>query len=532
MIGQLFLLALLLWFTIPIIRAFLDIRHKKRLSARIPGDEGSFILGHVTQLGFDPQVIASRIITKMNRENREIGHKLVKLWFLGENVYMPTCGETLKDILDSSEEITKGDEYAVFIPWLGRGLLTSTGDKWRSRRKMLTPTFHFSMLDGYVSTMNRHAKICVQLLEEKAGKEVDMYSVVKMCALDIICEAAMGKELDSQHHPNQPYVAAILDLVKLGTEIAIKFYLHIKIVRQIVGIEKAYGEAMVVAHAFTKTVIAERADALSRGEVERNKRAFLDMLLEQREKQNLSDEDIREEVDTFMFEGHDTTSAGLGWTIWCLANHPHVQERAYREVIEAFGDNCDLDIGREDMGKFAYLDRCIKEAMRIYPPVPFVSRQLTKDFPLGKYLLPVNSQVSISPFVVHRNESIYPNATQYDPDRFLPENVAARNAYDYIPFSAGPRNCIGQSPCFFLKYLVTFVATLKNGNLQDKNSLNSKRRLFLHGSFDRLNSHPNSFCSSKLKKKSELFRSFESQRYATEAILRPIDGIIVNVERR
>ncbi|GMR47782.1 hypothetical protein PMAYCL1PPCAC_17977, partial [Pristionchus mayeri] len=444
MIFPLFLLLLLLWFTRPLVRIFLDIRHKKRLAARIPGDEGTFILGHIPELGFDPQVIASRVVSKMNRNVRESGIQLVKLWFLGENVYMPTNGETLKDIIDSSEEITKGGEYEVFVPWLGRGLLISTEDKWRSRRKMLTPTFHFSMLDGYVAIMNRHAKICVDVLEERAGKELDMYAVVKMCALDIICEAAMGKDLNSQHHPDHPYVTAIGNLVKLGTDIAIRFYLQIKLIRKITGIEKAYGEALVVAHSFTKNVIAERAEALARGEVERNKRAFLDLLLEEKEKQNLSDEDIREEVDTFMFEGHDTTSAGLGWTIWCLATHPEIQERAYNEVLQLLGDDVDRDIGREDMGNLVYLDRCIKEAMRLFPPVPFVSRQLQKDFVLGKYLLPVNSIVSISPFVVHRNESIYPNPLEYDPDRFLPEKVTERNAYDYIPFSAGPRNCIGQ----------------------------------------------------------------------------------------
>ncbi|GMS95444.1 hypothetical protein PENTCL1PPCAC_17619, partial [Pristionchus entomophagus] len=445
MIGQLFLLVFLVWIGRPLLRFIQDIRHKKRLAANIPGDEGSFILGHIPELGMDPLVIASRVVSKMNRTVRENGHQIVKLWFLGENVYMPTSGETLKDILDSSEEITKGDEYEVFVPWLGRGLLTSTGDKWRRRRKMLTPTFHFTMLDGYVATMNRHAKICVELLEDRAGKELDMYPVVKMCALDIICEATMGKELNSQHHPNQPYVSAILDLVRLGTQIALKFHLHIKIVRQLLGVQKAYGDALVVAHSFTKTVIEERKEALSRGEVEMNKRAFLDMLLEEKKKQNLSDEDIREEVDTFMFEGHDTTSAGLGWTIWCLATHPEIQERVYGEVIESLGENRDRDIGREDMGKLVYLDRCIKEAMRIYPPVPFVSRQLKKDFALGDYLLPVNSQVSISPFVVHRNESIYPNPLEYDPDRFLPDRMATRHAYDYIPFSAGPRNCIGET---------------------------------------------------------------------------------------
>ncbi|GMS94018.1 hypothetical protein PENTCL1PPCAC_16193, partial [Pristionchus entomophagus] len=94
--------------------------------------------------------------------------------------------------------------------------------------------------------------------------------------------------------------------------------------------------------------------------------------------------DIREEVDTFMFEGHDTTTSGMAWAVWCMACNPDIQERAYREIMEVLGNDCDRDLTREDMGKLQYLERCIKESMRLYPPVPFVSRQLQEDFMCGK----------------------------------------------------------------------------------------------------------------------------------------------------
>ncbi|GMT21508.1 hypothetical protein PFISCL1PPCAC_12805, partial [Pristionchus fissidentatus] len=469
-------------------------RHKKRLSAKIPGDEGKPIIGHVFEFEMDPQVMPHRIVERMNRTVRETGQQLIKLWFFHDNVYVPTNGETIKHILDSNMEIVKGEEYDVFVPWLGTGLLISTGDKWRSRRKMLTPTFHFSMLDGYIATMNRHAKICVELLEGRSGQKLDMYPVVKMCALDIICETTMGKELDSQGQPNQPYVEAIVNLMSLGTEIGMKFYLWPKTMRYLLGVQQKFDKSLTIAHNFTKTVIAERTEALAKGLVESNKRAFLDMLLEQKEKMSLTDEDIREEVDTFMFEGHDTTSSGLGWTVWCLACNPEIQERAYREVVDVLGDDQDRDLTREDMGKLEYLDRCIKESMRLYPPVPFVSRQLQNDFQCGKYLLPKHANMSIAPFVVHRNESIYPNASRYDPDRFLPEQAAARHAYDYIPFSAGPRNCIGQK---FAQYEEKIIMTW----LIRRFRFNSDEPL-------------------------------ESQKFATEAILRPINGIKVTVQRR
>ncbi|KAF8373240.1 hypothetical protein PRIPAC_79669 [Pristionchus pacificus] len=471
-----------------------EVRRMKRLSSVIPGDEGVFFAGHGFEFGMDPQVMPHRAVARMNRTVKESGVQLMKLWFIHENVYMPTNGETVKYILDSNDEITKGVEYDVLVPWLGTGLLISTGDKWKSRRKMLTPTFHFSMLDGYLAIMNRHAKICTELLEDRAGTKVDMYPVVKMCALDIICETAMGKELDSQRHANQPYVEAIVNLMSLGTKIAMSFHLWTPLMRYLLGIQQSYDRSLIIAHKFSKSVIDERTEALKRGEVESNKRAFLDLLLELKEQHSLNDEDIREEVDTFMFEGHDTTSSGMGWIVWCLACNPDIQERAYEEVMKVLGDDPDRDLTREDMGQLIYLERCIKESMRLYPPVPFASRQLQNDLQCGEYLLPQHSNVSVSPFVIHRNESIYPNATQFNPDNFLPERVASRNPYDYIPFSAGPRNCIGQK---FAQYEEKIMTALLLRRFRFKSD-----------------------------------GPLSSQRFAAEAILRPIDGINVMVIRR
>ncbi|GMS95442.1 hypothetical protein PENTCL1PPCAC_17617, partial [Pristionchus entomophagus] len=469
-------------------------RHKKRLSANIPGDEGVPVLGHIFEFEMDPQVMPHRAVERMNNMVKETGVQIMKLWFFHDNVYVPTNGETVKHILDSNEEITKGEEYDIFVPWLGKGLLISTGDKWRSRRKMLTPTFHFSMLDGYIATMNRHAKICVEILEDRTGKKVDMYPVVKMCALDIICETAMGKELDAQRQHNQPYVEAIVNLMSLGTEISMKFYLWPRVMRYLLGVQQKFDSSLAIAHNFTRTVIAERRERLEKGEVESNKRAFLDMLLELKENQNLSDEDIREEVDTFMFEGHDTTSSGLGWTVWCMACNPEIQEKVHKEIMELIGDDSDRDLTRDDMGKLVYLERCMKESMRLYPPVPFVSRQLQNDLQCGQYLLPQHANMSIAPFIIHRNESIYPNATQYNPDNFLPDRVATRNAYDYIPFSAGPRNCIGQK---FAAYEEKIIM---------------------------------SWLLRRFRFESE--ESLTSQQFAAEAILRPINGIKVMVHRK
>ncbi|GMS82735.1 hypothetical protein PENTCL1PPCAC_4910, partial [Pristionchus entomophagus] len=475
-----------------VFRIHLSVRHKKRLSAKIPGDEGLPVIGNLFEFELDPQEIPPVSLKRMNRMVKETGVQIMKLWLFHDNFYAIIVALISQYILDSTEEITKGAEYGVFIPWLGTGLLTSTGAKWRSRRKMLTPTFHFTMLDGYVTTMNRQAKICVDILEDQVGQKLDIYPVVKMCALDIICETTMGKELDAQRQPHQPYIDAIGTMMTLGTNIYIKPYLRPMFAFILLGVQQQFNKSLCIAHTFTKAVISERTEALKNGEVEPNKRSFLDMLQEQREKLGLTDEDIREEVDTFMFEGHDTTASAIGWAIWCFACNPKFQERVYEEIMQVLGDDTDRDLVRENMGKLNYMDRCLKESMRLYPPVPSVSRQLQQDFQCGEFLLPRRANLFISPFLLHRNESIYPNASHYDPDNFLPARVAARHAYDFVPFSAGPRNCIGQK---FAQYETNIVM---------------------------------SWLLRRFRFESD--EPLESQKFATEVTLRPVDGnrVIVN----
>ncbi|KAK6041330.1 hypothetical protein COOONC_21166 [Cooperia oncophora] len=118
------------------------------------------------------------------------GHGLVRLWLGTRPMVICIRPETAKLVLERSDTITKGDEYGILTPWLGTGLLISTGEKWRTRRKLLTPSFHFKVLNDFQAVHDRQAKIFINQLERiaKDGEEFDIFSIfVKRCALDIIC---------------------------------------------------------------------------------------------------------------------------------------------------------------------------------------------------------------------------------------------------------------------------------------------------------------------------------------------------------
>ncbi|TMS35142.1 hypothetical protein L596_002602 [Steinernema carpocapsae] len=366
------------------------------------------------------------------------------------------CGHSLsrkrkvfQTVLESREIITKGTEYNILIPWLGTGLLISTGSKWHSRRKLLTPAFHFSILNSFLKVHDDESRILVNQLEKHAesGEEFDIFPYIKRCALDIICETSMGAKIDAQTNHSHPYIFSVQRMNELAFTHERMPWLWLKPVWYGLG----YGDRnLKLVTDFTRHVIAERSEkfeknkkAASESTGGKRKQALLDLLLNVREEGKLTDEDIREEVDTFMFEGHDTTSSGMGWTIWCLAHNAEAQKKVLAEADEVFGDS-DRECTNDDLTKLKYLEMCIKEAMRLFPPVPNFARIVTEDFECDGHLIPKGATVIVSALVIHRNHKVYNDPLKYNPDNFLPEHVSTRHPFAYIPFSAGPRNCIGQ----------------------------------------------------------------------------------------
>ena len=194
-------------------------------------------------------------------------------------------------------------------------------------------------------------------------------------------------------------------------------------------------------------VIKERRKALkaNQGNVCRKYLDFLDILLTAADEDGngLTDLEIRDEADTFMFEGHDTTTSGISWTLHCLAKYPEHQEKIREEVRNVLMGREWLDY--DDLKELKYTQWCIKEAMRLYPPVFFIVRRLSSDTELDGHLIPKGMSINVAIRVIHRHPDIWENPDEFDPLRFHPSNAEGRDPYAYLPFSAGQRNCIGQS---------------------------------------------------------------------------------------
>ncbi|XP_075543509.1 cytochrome P450 4V2-like [Dermacentor variabilis] len=421
--------------------------------------------------------------------------------YAGLNPIVFLCtAETAEPLLSSTSNLKKSVIYDNMHPWLGSGgLLTSYGARWRQHRKLLTPAFHFRVLDNFLPIINDQGERLVQELSQLANETyVNLFPTLSRCALATICETAMGLKVHS------PESTSAVSEYERDLETAIKLFMK-RVLQPWTWIDAVYwatargvmfGKVVKRLHCFTTKVIVERQKAeaarrsAARAEGEQDfldtggsrgkaptvppapgtegtatgtgaeRPAFLDLLSHYYRKGIFSVEDMRQEVDTFMFAGHDTSAQTLTWTLFALAINPGVQRRVHDELDRVFGKRAACTITKSHVSKLTYLDRVLKETMRIFTIVPWVGRSLTEPLKIGNCTIPEGCTCYVFTYGIHRDPTHYTDPEVFDPDRFLPEKCSRNHPFAFVPFSAGPRNCIGQKFAMLeLKVLLAKVLT-------------------------------------------------------------------------
>lgn len=437
-----------------VLHLLFNYNEKARLLRKLPGPKDDFIIGNALVISN----ISAVTIMKLGREYAQKFSGIYRFWafpFGAVNLYSP--GD-IEIILSNMKYHEKSGIYSFLRPWLGNGLLLSKGNLWQERRKILTPAFHFNILKQFSIILAENSQRLVETLESKVGKPIDVVPVLSEYTLLSICETAMGTQLNKEtSYESRCYKTAIYELGQMFFQRFINLFLYSDFIFYSTALGKKLMTHLNVLHSFTKRVINDRKEYIDKYGIsipdlndndeyvykKKRKTAMLDLLI-QAEKDGLIDNvGIQEEVDTFMFEGHDTTASGLTFCLMLLANHKDVQDKIIEELDEIFGDST-RPADMNDLSKMRYLDCCIKESLRLYPPVHFISRSIDEPIKLSNYDIPPGIFCHVHIYDLHRREDLFPNASKFDPERFLPENCVGRHPYAYIPFSAGPRNCIGQ----------------------------------------------------------------------------------------
>lgn len=220
--------------------------------------------------------------------------------------------------------------------------------------------------------MNDQSKIFCDILHSKAdGPAFNIFPLLTNCALDIICETAMGKKINAQKDSNSEYVKAIYKSSYLFYQRQTSPWLWSDFMYKLTPAGAKWRKYIATLHSFTNQVIQERKlelqnhDETSTDLGRKKKIAFLDLLLKESKGGTvLSNEDMREEVDTFMFAGYDTTATNMTFTLYMLAKHPQIQRKCQEELDHIFGGS-DRPAESADLAKMKYLESCLKESLRL-----------------------------------------------------------------------------------------------------------------------------------------------------------------------
>uniref|UniRef100_A0A182VPE8 Uncharacterized protein n=2 Tax=Anopheles merus TaxID=30066 RepID=A0A182VPE8_ANOME len=389
-------------------------------------------------------------------------------------------------VMNSPHMLNKMDQYNFFR--IVNGLFAAPDHTWKNERKLLNRSFSPTMLSSFVDIFNDKDFIMVENLRKFVGNgEVDLHLYIAKCTIDSIFGTAFGKDLNTQGNDGADEYLHCLDTF---FSLVFKRILHLErysesiyrltkdyeletncvnIIRNMsLDLMKELKENYKNSKATVKEDAYERKPALN----------FAENLFELAENNpSLPEDHIKDHIDTMIVAGHDTTATTMSNLLLMLAMHPEVQEMVYQEVMSVCPDKS-KPVTMEDANNLAYTEMVCKETMRLFPVGPLIGRKCVADVKLDdKHTIPAGCCVALGIYQIHRDPTIWgPEPGKFNPDHFLPERVAERHPYAYLPFSGGPRNCIGiryawLSMKILIAHLVRnyrFKTTLKMEDLEIK----------------------------------------------------------------
>ena len=361
--------------------------------------------------------------------------------------YLITNPRDVRHVLqDNARNYHKSPLYEKLRISIGNGLLTSEDDFWLRQRRIAQPAFSRQRISALTAVMSGAAREAVQRWEaSRPAAPVDIADEMMRITRTVVLRALLGADLG-------PFAYRVDDAWKVMNEhIGESFWSlgltdHLPTPRQ-----RRFQRARAVLQAAVDHLIADRRRSPSdRGDL-------LSMLMTARDEETgetMTDRQLRVEVTTFLLAGQETTSLVLTWTWFLLSEHPQARMRLDAELDALGGRPPEL----ADLPNLPYTRMVIDEAMRLYPPAWGFSRQALGDDELGGYHLPRGWLAFVIPFVLHRLPAFWEDPDRFDPERFSPERSGARPKFVYIPFGAGPRQCIGNHFALLEAQLV--IATL------------------------------------------------------------------------
>lgn len=382
--------------------------------------------------------------------------------FLHLNAFVTRNPVIVKHVLqDNHKNYKKSLKYSVLRQFLGNGLVTSEGDFWKKQRRLAQPAFHKKRIDNIVDITNNYANELVADWQQlsSANNKIDFSQRMAKLTIQIVTEALFGTNIEDK----VKIVWENLEILNEGGSrlvrrpfdipewLPLPFHLRLKKARDAMD-EIVYG------------FINQRREEQRKGEAVRHD--LLSMLMEATDEETgegMSNIQLRDEVMTLFTAGHETTVVALSWIIFLLGQHPKVYKKLQAEVDAVLAHKNSVDLA--DLPQLPYTYCIINEAMRLYPPVPFIGRNAQAPDSIAGYDIGKNGNVLINVWAIHRSPKLWKQAEQFIPDRFMNYQAKGLDNFKFLPFAHGPRKCIGFRFAE-MEMIVTLALLAKNFNFE------------------------------------------------------------------
>ncbi|MEO1167186.1 MAG: cytochrome P450 [Pseudomonadota bacterium] len=358
----------------------------------------------------------------------EIGH--IRRQVFRFTVHIPLDPDAVQRVLQSNAaNYAKPDIVKKLIaPMIGRGLLSSDGELWRRQRRIVAASFTPGAVETVAPMFGAAAD--AQTARWTGGDTGDMAAEATATTMTIIADTLFGGDARLKTPEAMRNIAASL---KAGGEVRISAILGLPPLPW----NRTMREGQRAQKALRRTLADVVRDRFPGGGDD-----FLGTLIRDLIDQFGRDEALPLAVDnaaTFYLAGHETTANAVTWTLYTLSAQPDLQERAAEEARAALAGEDPATLA----DRLPLLRHVLDETLRLYPPVPRFDRQAIGEDELSGTPVAPGDIVSIWPWVLHRHRALWDDPDVFDADRFLPEAKAEQHRFQYIPFGAGPRICVG-----------------------------------------------------------------------------------------
>lgn len=318
----------------------------------------------------------------------------------------------------------------IFEFFLGNGVLSSDGEYWKRQHKLMLPGFHRKRIDAYGEVMARYTReLCASW---QPGQTRDFRDDMTELTLRIVAKTLFDADVQTDASAFGSAMKVINDVLVEHVHFPVRLPRWVPFERN----RRKFRAIDDIERVVLGVVDERRKSGADRGDL-------LSMLIQARDESGagMSDKELRDESMTLFFAGHETTAHALTWMWYLLCKHPEVEARVVAELDEVLAGR---DPTVADLDRLPYLEQVVKESMRLLPSVWSFVREPTSDVQLGEYRVPAGTCLFISSYLVHRDARWYPDPLRFDPERFTRENERKIPRGAYLPFSMGPRVCLGK----------------------------------------------------------------------------------------